>query len=94
LSRRKKLRKLERTEGETSVVNEHLKEKLQEWRSKRFKADNLPAFMIMHQSTLMQIATYIPTTKRELLSIKGFGEASFQKYGEQILEICREFSKQ
>lgn len=91
LNRRKKLRKLERPEGEAGVVNEQLKERLQQWRSERFKADNVPAFMIMHQSTLMQIATYIPTTRQELLTIKGFGEASFKKYGDQILEICREF---
>lgn len=91
LNRRKKLRKLERPEGEAGVVNEQLKERLQQWRSERFKADNVPAFMIMHQSTLMQIATYIPTTRQELLAIKGFGEASFKKYGDQILEICREF---
>ena len=72
-------------------MNEQLKERLQQWRSERFKADNVPAFMIMHQSTLMQIATYIPTTRQELLTIKGFGEASFKKYGDQIIEICREF---
>jgi superfamily II DNA helicase RecQ len=39
----------------------------------------------------MQIAAIIPSTKQELLSIKGFGEASFRKYGDQILELCREF---
>jgi ATP-dependent DNA helicase RecQ len=74
-----------------SVVNEELKEKLQQWRSERFKADNVPAFMIMHQSVLMHIATHIPKTRQELLSIKGFGEASFKKYGDQILEICKEY---
>ena len=53
-------------------------------------ADNVPAFMIMHQGTLMDIATIIPQTKAELLSIKGFGKAKFDKYGEEILAICRE----
>jgi superfamily II DNA helicase RecQ len=47
----------------------------------------------MHQSTLIQIATLIPSTRQELLAIKGFGEASFRKYGEQILEICSEYKK-
>lgn len=91
LSRRKRLRKLEASDGKESVVNEELKEKLQQWRSERFKADNVPAFMIMHQSVLMHIATHIPKTRQELLSIKGFGEASFKKYGDQILEICKEY---
>lgn len=92
LTRRKKLRKVERSDDEPGVVNEELKEKLQQWRSERFKADNVPAYTIMHQSTLIQIATHIPATKQELLSIKGFGESSFKKYGDQILQICSEFS--
>ncbi|MDD6976514.1 MAG: HRDC domain-containing protein [Bacteroidales bacterium] len=43
----------------------------------------------LHQSTLMEIAAKAPTTKSELLSVKGFGEAKFRKYGEDILRICR-----
>ena len=91
LTKRRKLRKVEHVDDEPGMVNEELKEKLQQWRSERFKADNVPAYTIMHQSTLMQIAAIIPSTKQELLSIKGFGEASFRKYGDQILELCREF---
>ena len=41
----------------------------------------------MHQSTLMSIASIVPKTRAELLRIKGFGEESFKKYGEEILEI-------
>jgi DNA helicase-2/ATP-dependent DNA helicase PcrA len=48
--------------------------------------------MIMHQTTLLAIASHIPHTRKELLSIKGFGEASFKKYGEEILTITAEFA--
>ena len=89
----RKLKKIMPDSDSNSIVNEELKEKLQQWRSDRFKADNVPAYTIMHQSTLIQIATIIPATRKELLSIKGFGEASFRKYGEQILEICSEYRK-
>ena len=57
----------------------------------RFKADNVPAYTIMHQSTLMDIASFVPKTKEELLAIKGFGEAKYKKYGEDILRITAEF---
>lgn len=77
---------------EPSVVNEELRERLHKWRMERFKKDNVPAYMIMHQTTLLDIATYIPHTRKELLSIKGFGETSFKKYGEEILSITAEFS--
>lgn len=90
----RKLRRITPSEDGQGIVNEQLKDRLQQWRSDRFKADNVPAFTIMHQSTLMQIAAVIPVTKRELLSIKGFGEARFRKYGEEILTICREFRKE
>ena len=88
----KRLKKIKRKPGEAGIVNEELRERLQEWRSARFKQDNVPAYTIMHQSTLMEIATYVPKTKKELLAIKGFGEVKFLKYGEEILKITADYS--
>lgn len=90
-TRKRKLKKLERTDDEPGTVNEQLRARLQEWRMERFKADNVPAYTIMHQSTLMDIASFVPKTKEELLAIKGFGEAKYKKYGEDILRITAEF---
>lgn len=86
-------KKLKRLDAPTSV-NEELRERLMQWRMDRFKKDNVPAYMIMHQTTLLDIATYVPQTRKELLSIKGFGETSFKKYGEEILAITAEFAKE
>ena len=72
-------------------VNEELRERLMQWRMDRFKKDNVPAYTIMHQSTLMAIASIIPHTKEQLLAIKGFGEATYKKYGEEILAITSEY---
>jgi ATP-dependent DNA helicase RecQ len=88
------LRKVEYADHEHGLVNEKLRERLQQWRSDRFKADNVPAYSIMHQSTLLEIAARIPKTKAELLRIKGFGDGRFKKYGAEILEICTEFDKE
>ena len=41
----------------------------------------------------MTIASVIPQTKSELMRIKGFGEESFRKYGEDILAITSGFAK-
>ena len=87
----RKLKKMVRKEDGSSSVNEELKERLQEWRAERFKKDNVPAFIIMHQSTLMDIASFIPKTKEELLRIKGFSKAKYEKYGEEILQITSDF---
>ena len=83
----RRLKKLIKEENEPGIVNEELRDRLQEWRTARFKKDNIPAYMIMHQSTLMAIASSAPKTKAELMRIKGFGEESFKKYGEEILAI-------
>ena len=90
-TRAKRLKKVEGEAGVPSSVNEKLKERLQEWRTERFKKDNVPAFVIMHQMTLMSIATHIPKTRAELLKIKGFGQERYNKYGEEILAITAEF---
>ena len=87
----RRLKKVVREEGEPGVVNEQLRERLQQWRTERFKLDNVPAYTIMHQSTLMEIASIIPKTMKELLAIKGFGKAKCEKYGEDILKITSEY---
>ena len=74
-----------------STTNELLRERLQQWRTERFKADNVPAYTIMHQSTLLEIASRVPKSMTELLSIKGLGKAKCRKYGEEILKITSEF---
>ena len=90
-TRAKRLKKIDGEAGVPSSVNEKLKERLQEWRTERVKKDNVPAFVIMHQMTLMSIATHIPKTRAELLKIKGFGQERYNKYGEEILAITAEF---
>lgn len=94
-SRRKhkerKSTKSESAEQTEWSVNEELRAELQEWRTARYKADNLPAYTIIHQSTLIEIASIIPKTREELLQIKGFGKAKFAKYGAEILEITSRY---
>lgn len=92
VTKTRRLKKLVKAEDEPGIVNEELRERLQQWRRERFKKDNVPAFMIMHQSTLMEIAARAPKTKADLLRIKGFGEERFKKYGEEILAITIDWS--
>ena len=79
--------------NEVNEVNEDLRMELTRWRTATYKSLNVPAYTILHQSTLMEIASKAPQTKAELLSVKGFGQAKFKKYGEDILRICRRTSK-
>jgi len=76
-------------EKAASEVNEILKNRLIAWRTARSKADNVPPYVVMHQVTLMQIASQAPTTKQELLLVERFGQKKFEKYGEEILSLVR-----
>ncbi len=87
----RRLKRLTNADEQPGRVNEELREKLQEWRTERFKKDNIPAYIIMHQSTLMEIAARIPKTREDLLAVKGFGVEKYKKYGEDILEITSKF---
>ena len=81
------------TPDEQLVVNENLRDELLRWRTARFKKDNVSAYTIMHQSTLLEIAARIPQTSMELLAIKGFGKAKLEKFGAEILEITLKYKK-
>jgi ATP-dependent DNA helicase UvrD/PcrA len=59
---------------------------LKEWRLKRSKADEIPAYVVFHNSTLAEIASRRPTTIAELASVPGVGPAKLERYGRDLLE--------
>ncbi len=82
------------TPDEHLAVNEELRDELLRWRTARFKKDNVSAYTIMHQSTLLEIAARIPQTSMELLAIKGFGRAKLEQFGAEILNITLKYEKE
>jgi DNA helicase II / ATP-dependent DNA helicase PcrA len=58
---------------------------LKEWRLKRSKADEIPAYVVFHNSTLAEIAARRPRTIAELASVPGVGPAKLERYGEDVL---------
>lgn len=64
-----------------------------DWRREKYQKDNVPAYIILHQKTLMAIADLAPTTKEELLTVKGFGKSKCDKYGDEILDVIRQSLK-
>jgi DNA helicase II / ATP-dependent DNA helicase PcrA len=59
---------------------------LKEWRLKRSKADDIPAYVVFHNSTLAEIASRRPETITELASVPGVGPAKLERYGRDILD--------
>ncbi|MCJ7571336.1 MAG: UvrD-helicase domain-containing protein [Candidatus Thermoplasmatota archaeon] len=61
--------------------------RLKDWRRKLSKEHNVPAYVIMHDRTLIDITQKIPRESAELEEIHGFGPEKIMKYGEEILKI-------
>jgi DNA helicase II / ATP-dependent DNA helicase PcrA len=59
---------------------------LKEWRLKRSKADEIPAYVVFHNSTLAEIASRRPNTIAELASVPGVGPAKLERYGRDVLD--------
>jgi ATP-dependent DNA helicase RecQ len=70
-----------------------LRETLREWRRSTAQQKGMPAFVIMHDSTLDDLCQKSPSTLAELRTVSGFGEQKTGLYGRQILEILASFQR-
>jgi ATP-dependent DNA helicase RecQ len=62
-------------------------EKLKQQRSLWAKERGVPAFVIFHDATLMDIARRNPTNSNQLLDVNGIGKTKLELYGEQIIAL-------
>jgi superfamily II DNA helicase RecQ len=59
---------------------------LREWRWRRAQDDDVPAFVVAHDTTLQAIAEARPATLAALGRVKGMGPTKLDRYGLEILE--------
>ncbi len=78
------------------ISTEHpvLFEELRELRMVLADQEDVPAFAIFKQSSLFELCKYLPTNKKELQQISGFGKVRTAKYGEEILEAINHYRKE
>ena len=67
--------------------NSELVDALRAWRLERSRSDGVPAFVVLHDSTIQEIAAAKPASARELSRITGIGPTKLERYGSDILEI-------
>jgi DNA helicase II / ATP-dependent DNA helicase PcrA len=60
-------------------------EALKEWRLARARAEEIPAYLVFHNSTLVEIAGRRPRSLAELAAVPGVGPAKLERYGEDVL---------
>ena len=54
-------------------------------------SENVPAYIVLSDATLLELATYLPQTKEEFSKIPGFGEVKLEKYGKQFGGVVTEY---
>ena len=75
------------TRATPGVMDSALNEQLRQWRSSTAKEQGVPAFVVMHDTTLEVICVRRPASRSELLEIPGIGERKAERYGRQILDL-------
>jgi ATP-dependent DNA helicase RecQ len=68
----------------------HLFQALRDMRARLAKEQNVPAYVIFHDSTLRNIAERRPDSMGELAQVGGIGGAKLERYGAEVLEVVRE----
>jgi DNA helicase-2/ATP-dependent DNA helicase PcrA len=61
-------------------------EALRRWRAERAKADEIPAFIVFHDSVLHEIAARRPASRAELSAVPGVGPTKLERYADDVLE--------
>jgi ATP-dependent DNA helicase RecQ len=73
------------------ALDPDLLEYLREWRRGVSLRDNLPAFLVLHDSTLEDLCRKLPRTRPELLGVSGIGEKKAGALGAEILAALQAF---
>jgi ATP-dependent DNA helicase RecQ len=78
-------------EAAAPALDPELLEYLREWRRGVSLRDNVPAFLVLHDSALEDLCRKQPRTASELLAVSGIGERKADKLGSAILEALEAF---
>lgn len=70
---------------------ERLWQALRQWRKNRASKDNVPAFAIFADRTLQDLVRHPPRQQADLIHIYGLGERKIERFGTEIMDICRQW---
>ncbi|MFO1414893.1 MAG: DNA helicase RecQ [Burkholderiales bacterium] len=79
-----------RANGALSGADLSLLDALKAWRLGEARAQGVPAFVILHDSTLAELAQRRPGTLAELAEVSGFGARKLERYGAAVLAVVRD----
>ena len=82
-----------RQEPSPAEADPLLAEYLREWRRNMARENKVPAYIILHDSTLEELCRRRPRSLAELKQVPGIGERKAEVYGVEILQALRNFGE-
>ena len=73
----------------TATADPEVVDRLKAWRLGRARAQGVPAFVILRDATLLDIAAALPQSIAELLAVPGIGAHKAETYGAELLTEVR-----
>ncbi|MDR2188747.1 MAG: DNA helicase RecQ [Azonexus sp.] len=73
--------------SQLAAADETLFQKLRQWRADTAREQSVPAYIILHDKTLRELAQNRPANPQELTRINGMGSAKVAHYGEALLAL-------
>ncbi|WP_415033207.1 DNA helicase RecQ [Azonexus sp.] len=70
-------------------ADENLFQTLRRWRTDTAREQGVPAYVILHDKTLRELAECRPVSHGLLAQISGMGSAKIEHYGEELLQLIR-----
>ena len=86
----KKTREKVGTGATIAASDSPLFDALRGWRADKAREQGVPAYVILHDRTLHELATLRPQSLTALLDVPGIGLAKAERYGEALLELLRD----
>ena len=74
-------------------IDDELREYLREWRRTTAKQREVPAYVIMHDTSLDELCRVRPNSLAGIRTVQGFGERKTELYGQMILDALAGFRK-
>jgi ATP-dependent DNA helicase RecQ len=78
-----------RSLGQDETGNPALVAALRAWRSEVARKRGVPAYVVLHDTTIDGIATSRPTTLAELRGIPGIGDKKLEHYGDELIALVQ-----
>ena len=77
--------------GKPEAADQDLFDRLRTLRAALARQARVPAYVIFHDATLLNIASAKPASEAELLAVSGVGEQKAKKYGHAVLAVIAEW---